>query len=239
MSDLILLDTPEHRQYFIDTFHVQHDRIITVPIGCKMGMFTPQQTSAENEEFTVLFHGTFIPLQGIETIIRAAVVLQKKKKPVKFRLIGKGQTYPEIKHLAKRLKLHNVSFTGTVPLEEIPSFIARADCCLGIFGITAKADRVIPHKAYEIIASGKPLITGDTSAARRYFKHGETALLSTVGDPEALATCIETLRCNPKLRQKLAKKGRNLYWKTCQPTTIVAELVKNLELWQQKSSSLA
>ncbi len=53
-----------------------------------------------------------------------------------------------------------------VPYEELPDYVSKADVCLGIFGDTEKAQRVIPTKAIDALALQKPLVTGDSQAAR-------------------------------------------------------------------------
>jgi len=140
-----------------------------------------------------------------------------------------------MKELAQELNLTNVTFTGFKPVEELIDDIANADVCLGIFGTTDKADRVIPHKAYEIICMGKPLITGSSTAARAVFKDGENALLSARGNPNDLAEKILMLKNDPNLRESIAKNGRELFLAKFQPKTIVAPLTQ----WLKRYSSQA
>lgn len=74
--------------------------------------------------------------------------------------------------------------------------------CLGIFGTTAKVDRVVPNKIFECLAMGRPAITADATAARSAL-HGEIALVPA-GDPEALASVRELLRDDGLLTQLAA-----------------------------------
>lgn len=229
MADVLLIDTTEHAQFFADTYGVKFQKFVVIPIGCKQEIFKPiTPKPKKNDDFEVFFHGTFIPLQGIDVIINAAAILRDNN--VRFTLVGKGQTLNDMKKLAESLHLTNVSFEGPVPMQELPEHIANADVCLGIFGNSQKARRVIPHKAYEIIACAKPLITGRSPSSEAFFTDKENAVLCEMNNPEALAEAIMLLRDDALLRKKIAENGYQLFLEKCAPRTIVSALVERINL---------
>ncbi|MEI8230764.1 MAG: glycosyltransferase family 4 protein [Candidatus Peregrinibacteria bacterium] len=236
LADRILLDTEEHREYFIRRYHLRPEKVLVLPVGCRTDLFLPIQPSPLSQQgrgqgegsggFTVEFHGTFIPLQGIETILRAAKILENHN--VRFKMIGKGQTFPAMQKLAEELALMNICFLGSLPMEEIPKHIAEADVCLGIFGTTAKARRVIPTKAYEIINCSRPLITAYSAASAHIFHDRESALLVNPGDPQALADAILLLKNDPLLARTIAENGRKYSLEHFQPGMVVGPVVEFL-----------
>ena len=203
-ADLILLDTNQHINYFIKEFNIPKHKFKRLYIGALDSIFYPRDIKEEKGIFIVEFHGGFIPLQGIETIIEAARIL-KNEKDIVFVLAGSGQTFDKMKLLAGGLG--NVSFVGALPPEIIPSFIAHSDVGLGIFGTTKKAFRVIPNKAFEVLAMGKPLITADTISERELLEDGKDVLFSKPGDPKSLADAILKLKKSNSLRKRIAKNG--------------------------------
>ena len=98
-----------------------------------------------------------------------------------------------------------------VEYEQLPEELNRATCALGIFGTSAKAQRVIPNKAFQALACGTPLVTADTPAARELLVDGESALLVPPGDPEALAGALHRLAAEPELAPRLGAAGHSLY----------------------------
>ena len=96
-------------------------------------------------------------------------------------------------------------------MEEEDDNDGETDVCLGIFGRTEKASRVIPYKAYEALAMRKPLITGDSKASRELLVDGVHALLSPMSDPAALAERLLRLRDDPELRRAIAAAGHELF----------------------------
>jgi glycosyltransferase involved in cell wall biosynthesis len=113
---------------------------------------------------SVLFYGQFIPLHGIGTIIKAAQLLEHEY--IQWMIIGKGQEESRVRELVDLHPLEHLNWIPWVPYRELVYWIDHADVCLGIFGDSDKASRVIPNKVFQIIAMGKPLITRDSPAIR-------------------------------------------------------------------------
>ncbi len=224
VADFNILDTAEHIRYFCDEFGLAEEKFGRIWVGIDEDVFHP--SSLEREEFLVSFHGTFIPLQGVDTIIRAAKILEPEG--VRFRIIGTGQTYPAVRRLVDELAPRNVELLGrNVSLAELAAACHEASVCLGIFGNTAKAMRVIPNKVFESLAARRPLVTMDSPAIRELLRDGEDCLLCSPGDPQDLAEKITTLRDAPGLRAQLAEAGYRKVLNECS-TAVIGERVKTL-----------
>ena len=211
-ADNAIVDTKQHKEYFVEEFDLDPKKFEIVPIGADDEIFYPrnfEENKKNGEEFNVTFFGSFIPLQGMQYILKSAKILENYN--IIFNLIGEGQTFPEMKKLARKLELRNVNFLGWKRIYELPNFIANSDVCLGIFGNTEKAKRVIPNKVYEVIAMKKPIVTGDTPAIREFFRNRENSLLCEIANPDAIADAILELKDNPELREKIAKNGYKLF----------------------------
>ncbi len=226
LADAILIDTDAHRDYFVSAFGVAPTKILVIPVGARYDIFRPA-TATRHDHFTVLFQGTFIPLQGIDVILEAAEIIGRQDPDIAFRLIGRGQTRPEMETLAKTLNLRNVTFVDPMPIAPLADEIRRAHVGLGIFGRSAKAARVIPHKAYDILACGQPLVTGRSPTAEAMIgPDGEAALLTPMGDAPALAAAILRLKREPALAARLAANGRRVIETRYQPSQVVAPLAQ-------------
>ena len=224
LADAVLIDTEEQKEFFVRRYRIDPGKILVVPVGSRPDFFFPDALPRPERLWTVRFYGSFIPLHGIETILQAAKELEGRD--VQFEILGKGQTFDSMCALAEELRLKNLRFLPTVPLEKLREYILGADVCLGIFGTSAKAKRVIPTKAYEILACGKPLITGRTPAVERILNDGEHVLLSNLGDAHDLARKILALKTDPALAETIAKNGHDLFMNKFQPRQAVAALVK-------------
>jgi glycosyltransferase involved in cell wall biosynthesis len=217
LPDLLILDTPEYVQYFCDTYGISADRFRLVPAGADDQIFRPLPPRAPDNQFRVVFHGTFIPSgHGIEVILRAADYLRDHPE-ISFELIGDGQAKGAAVALAESLALPNVEFTGWVPKAELPARLAQADIILGVFGTTAHVFLTVPNKIFEGLAMRKPVITRDGPAVRRTLRHGEDLYLVDSDEPVALALAILDLQANRQLRKRLSENG---YAKVAQKHTL-------------------
>jgi len=225
-ADGILLDTLTHIDYFIKTYKIHKNKFIRIFVGTDDSVFYPRQIKRESspDKTNILFYGKFIPLQGIQYIIKAAKILENNSD-IYFRIIGNGQTYSEIRNLARDLGLKNTEFLEKVPYEKLPSYIESADIVLGIFGDTDKTLRVIPNKIYEAVAMAKPVITGDTPAVRELFKDQEDILLCKVASEQDLSKKIIQLIDNKELLNSIASNGYRAFSEQAKPTIIAKNLL--------------
>lgn len=227
LADLVLLDTQAHIDFFIKEFKLDRKKFLRVFVGTDGDVFYPREASKDADNFLVHFHGNYIPLQGVEYIIRAAKLLEKEK--IVFNLIGNGQTLKNDLKLAKSLSVGNISFINPVPYGELPLFMAKADVCLGIFGDSPKTDLVIPNKIYEAMAMGKAIITADTPAARELLSDGENVLFCRKADAKNLSEKIVKLRDDQELKNKIAENGYRLFKDKLTEKVIGSELVDILK----------
>ena len=224
-ADLVLLDTDAHIDYFVDTFNLPRHRFARVFVGAVEPDATPcpaggkplddrksldDRKPLDDRPFQVVFIGKFTPLHGLPYMMEAARRLRDEPEIV-FHFIGSGQLSVEMHETARRLALENVRFTEWIPYEMIPRYLQGAGVCLGIFGTTDKAARVIPGKVFIALSMGKAVITADSPAIRELLTDGESAVLCGRGDPEALARAIRGLYEDRDLLDRIAEGGRRVF----------------------------
>lgn len=192
-ADMLIFDTRAHQDYFSKTFGLNPHKCGVVYVGVEPEFFQPQSANVRNDSTrtTVLFYGQFIPLHGIETIIEAAQLCDDDS--IDWVIIGTGQEAPKIRQMLDQHPVKNLQWITWVNYEELNSWIQKADICLGIFGKSEKANRVIPNKVFQILACGKPLITRESAAMREVALAGSNpvALLSII-DGQNLLAAINT-----------------------------------------------
>ncbi len=242
-SDFIIADTQAHKDYYCREFGIDPLKIAILPVGFDdrvfskaLGNIRPTDQAA-GAPFTVLFFGSFLPLHGADDVIEAARLVFEADRSVRFRFIGSGQTLGFVQSKAAEYGLANVDFEGWLSQSDLAERVARtADVCLGIFGRTEKADRVVPHKVFQSMALGKPVITARTPAVEEFFIDRENILLCRKQDPPSLAGAILELKRDPALRERIALKGRETVWQKFYPNTLGALLKDTLEQAAKRDS---
>ena len=226
LADVVLLDTNAHIDYFCREFGLDRDKFIRVFVGADEDVFYPRK-APKREGFLVFYYGSFLPLQGIEYIVEAAKLLESHPD-IKFKIIGKGILSSKIKAKAKKLNVKNVEFVDWVPYEKLPEEIAKADVCLaGHFSNSDKAQRVIPTKAFQMIAMEKPVIMGNNPAAKELFENRKNALMVEMANSKALANAILELKNNDFLREEIGEGGYKIFKEKCTTKRIGRE-IKNI-----------
>jgi glycosyltransferase involved in cell wall biosynthesis len=199
-ADLVVADTEAHADFLAELSGLPRQRFAVCLVGAEERLFAPGWKPGE--PFTALFVGKLIPLHGVATILEAA----RLAPGVRIRVVGSGQLG---QLLASRPA--NVEWLPWVVYERLAEELRGASCALGIFGVSDKARRVIPNKAFQALACGVPLVTADTPAARELLTDGETALLVPPGEPEALAAALRRLADEPDTARRIAEAGHAVY----------------------------
>jgi len=206
-SDLIILESTEEINYFVKEYGLQEEKFRQCPLAADESIFNPLSVKNQNTKFVVLYFGSFIPLHGVETIVNAALIL-KKYVDIEFRFCGKGQTKDKIENIIEKNNLTNVKLLGLVPKEELLDNIKKSDICLGIFGDTLKAQKVVTNKVFQILASRKPLITIESPASlESNLTNKKNCMLVPPANPEKLSEAILFLKNDFVIRQQIAEEG--------------------------------
>jgi len=219
LSDYIILDTYSHIKFFHEKFNVPIKKFRRVYVGAQDNIFYPlQKKMNDKNKFIVGFWGSYIPLQGIKYIIKAAKIFEKENQ-ITFILVGKGQTYKKNRKLASELKLQNIMFIKVFmnfnELNKLAELISNFDIGLGIFGETNKTIQVIPNKVFEGIAMKIPMITCESPAIKELFTHNKNVVLCKRANPESLAEAILILKNDNKLREKIRENAYLLFNRYC------------------------
>jgi glycosyltransferase involved in cell wall biosynthesis len=186
-AGLVLADTGAHRAFFVESFGLDDDRVAVVPVGAEETLFEPSPPRAlAGRPVEVLFFGSFIGLQGPQTIVEAAHLYDGP--PVAWHLLGAGPLLDACREAAAGLS--TMTFEPWLAYESLPARIGRADILLGVFGASAKAGRVIPNKVFQALACGRPVITRAAPAYPEALKDSEGIAFIPPENPQALAAAV-------------------------------------------------
>ncbi len=232
LADLILADTEAHRIYYCQTFGLNAKKVAVLPVGFDDSLWQlgNEVISKSNRTMTVVFFGSFLPLHGVDRMAQAALIVVKKEPYIRFLFIGTGQTFNKVKNILAKDTTRRIQLLGWMEEPKIVDLVKReADLCLGLFGETPKAQRVVPHKVFQAMALGKPVMTLDTPAIREFFTPGENIYLCFSSEPEVIAQSLIELYHNPERRQKIGSEGYRLVHEKFSPKVLGQSLLNILE----------
>lgn len=203
--DKILITSRMFSEYLSNEFGVETERIEYLPQYAE-GIFEQIPPREEDGMFNFMFAGNIGAVQSVETVIRAAEMLDCE--PVKFHIVGGGTDLERVKSLTQGLE--NVFFYGRRPLEEMPEFYAKADAML----VTLVADPVLsltlPGKVQSYMAVGKPIIGAIDGETKVIIEAAQCGFCGKADDAEELAMNIKRfIQC--KDRVAMGNNARRYY----------------------------
>ncbi len=178
-------------------------------------IFTPQIALAaeKKDSFVVMYHGTIVERNGLDTAIYAIDKLKDKIPGLVFRVYGEGDFVQRFLHIKDTLGLGDaVQYHGFTPLEEIAAALKSID--LGVIPNKRSPFTEInmPTRIFECLRMGKPVIAPNTQGIRDYFS-SEDLFFFEPGDADSLAAVILEAYEHPEKRDRILHNGL----KICEP----------------------
>jgi glycosyltransferase involved in cell wall biosynthesis len=190
-----------------------------VPNGVDVAQFSPSAASGmrkhlgiREEEIVILYVGSMRPWHAIPMIVQAAREIGRRRKDVTFVAIGRGPGFEEARRVSG--DLGNFILPGSVPMEDVPGFIAGSDICIAPFSscdfppLREVGFWWCPVKIFEYMACAKPVVTMDYPELVAIVE--DAGLLAASDDAGDFTGKILTLVENERLRRKMGERGRAL-----------------------------
>ena len=192
------------------------DRIVEIEWGADTERFHPDATGplpfVRPDGTLAVFAGAFRSWHGAIHLAAALRALQARgRTDIGALFIGDGPELPRVRAEAQGLR--NVVFTGAVPHEHMPVYLAAADIGVAPFDLGAHKPLSLgfywsPLKMFEYMAAGLPVVAPAADRIPQLVEGGVEALLYQPAAPvEGLAGALERLT-DPQLRARLGAGAR-------------------------------
>ena len=155
------------------------------------------------------FIGSFYRYEGLDLLVQAFAELVKDHKDLVLLLVGGGEVKEELEAQIQSLGIASkVVMPGRVPHHQIPGVYGLVDLFVYPRASIRLTELVTPLKPLEAMIVGKPLVASDIGGHRELIQDGDTGLLFTPGDSEALRATLNRLLADPATMMKLATRGQ-------------------------------
>jgi glycosyltransferase involved in cell wall biosynthesis len=177
----------------------------------------PQSDLARREGmadcFNVIYAGTMGPVQGLQTVLDAAPLLNDLPK-VQFVLIGDGLEYEHLLRIAKERNLQNVLFLGRRLPQEMPRYYALGDVLLVHLKPDPLSDISIPSKTFAYMASGRPVLMAVQGDAQEFITENDFGIAIEPSNPQKMADAVRWFySLSFEERNRMGEVARNAYLK--------------------------
>jgi glycosyltransferase involved in cell wall biosynthesis len=240
VSDHIVSVTDYMKDFLINEFNIDKNKITVVRNGLDRSCFTGKMNSSKSElrkklgfndkDIIILFSGRLDSCKGTDLLIESFEKACEINPALKLVLLGQGN----ISECQK--KLHScfgrVIYTGFIDKETVASFYRIAD-----IGIVPSIYDHCPYTVLEMLANSLPVIASKIDGIKEILDDSDCLFiepeLSVDGDitldTEKLATNILKLAGDTGLRRKMSESGYNAFLKSHTSQKMAKEMVKIYE----------
>lgn len=214
--DKILVTSRSFTDYFTKEFGIPKEKIFYLP-QYALSEFSENLQNECKQTTDFVFAGNIGKAQNIEVVIRAAKIIEEKGitdhgKKICFHIIGNGQSLDLLKKMVDKSGVHNVTFYGRKPQEEMPQYYAMADAMLVTLTPDPLVSLTLPAKVQSYLAAGKPVIACANGEIAKVVEESGCGFCARGDDETDLVKCIDSF-INCESRVKLSKMARRYYEK--------------------------
>ena len=173
--------------------------------GVDTELFYPDKNKKfKTNEVQFLFISRLMPQKGIDTLIKACDVLNKREiTNYKLTIVGEGHLKGLMFSLIDQYGIREkINYLGWKDLEELPEIYRKAD----IF-ILPSVMEGMSSVVLQAMASGLPIIASRVKGFEEILEENVNGLYAEYNNPGQFANAIEKLIESPGLREKMSQKS--------------------------------
>jgi glycosyltransferase involved in cell wall biosynthesis len=150
--------------------------------------------------------GRLFYLKGQEYLIEAFKDISERFPHTKLLLVGDGILREKLENYAQRNNISDrVIFTGLVPPEKIPEYVAIIDIL-----VHTSLREGLPKTVAQGLAGGKPVVAFDIDGTKEIVINGKTGFIVPPKDINSLKEKIIYFLENSEISDKMGKEGQKL-----------------------------
>jgi glycosyltransferase involved in cell wall biosynthesis len=162
----------------------------------------------KDKNFYITYTGTFGLHRGLELAIRAMPQILEKIPNARLLLVGDGPNKSDLMRLAKKLNVDDkIILTGFVNSRLLPSYIKISNICLVLHTHGEHTNSTVPHKLFEYMFMGKPVIVSDVKPLKRIVNNDKSGIVIKY-DIQELVKAVTVLYENKNLYKKYSENAR-------------------------------
>ncbi len=199
VCDGIVVPSAKEKEYLIQYYDAQPDKIWVIPCGVNLERFKPvdkafarRRLAFSNEAIIVLYVGRYSPVKGLDHLFKALSYLGHLDS-LRLVLVGgdseHSRMYEHLQSVAKGLNIHHrLVFAGRIRQEILPVYYSAADVLVvpshyESFGLVT----------LEALACGTPVVATPVGAMKTVIQEGVTGYVADNLDARHFAQLMEAM----------------------------------------------
>jgi len=187
LADNVVVVVEEARDRLIN-LGIDKNKIVIVSNTLNLNDFEIPQASPDREYITLLYAGGINKHRGLQYVIKGIKVFNYPNKKLRLWILGTGSYVKDLKELAVAEGVEDkVFFEGWKDYNEMQTYFGKSDYCLIPHLKSDHTDSTIPHKIFQYMYAGKPMLVSDCDPIKRIVEHTKSGLVYRYNSPEDFA----------------------------------------------------
>ncbi|MDR7073174.1 glycosyltransferase family 4 protein [Fictibacillus barbaricus] len=218
------------------------EKVFLLPNGVNTETFQP---GVKNEEWlrklgfegkkVFTFAGRMGYAQGLDSVIRAAKIVEETNPEIRFLFIGDGPEKEELVELKNSIQADNVIFHDSVPVTMMPDVFSISDFSIVSLRNIALFQGARPSKIFPALASGVPVLYCGVGESAKLIEDSGSGIIAAPEDDQDIA--IKIIQCANLTNleyEKYSLSGREFVCREFSWGRIVDDLLENIQDYKKR-----
>lgn len=214
--DVLIAVVDEMKERLMEQHDILEDKIVVVTNAEKKEFaknfekLDSNYFSDYSDRFIISYVGGFGPHRGLHTAIEGMKWVSKEIPEAILLLVG--PSHPDVRsHLGSIIDECNVQdfvvIKGRTPFSKVMAIMKNSDVNIIPHVSNEHTESTVPHKLFQILLSGKPLLVSDCAPLRRITKEHNIGSCFEAENPESFAKQIIEIYTHYDEALQMSKRG--------------------------------
>ncbi|MBM4760889.1 glycosyltransferase family 4 protein [Bacillus sp. B15-48] len=217
------------------------DQVFMLPNGVNTETFHPKEREKSWEarldfvgKKVFTFAGRIGYAQGLDSVLRAAKIVEESNPEIRFLIIGDGPEKEKLEEMKEELKLKNLVFHDSVPVSEMPNVFSITDFSIVSLRNIELFKGARPSKIFPALACGVPVLYCGTGESAELIEENNCGIVAEPENSDSIAAkIIECAEMSQQDYEAFAKSGRTFVENHYSWKSIVDDLLENIQEYEK------
>jgi glycosyltransferase involved in cell wall biosynthesis len=153
----------------------------------------------------LIYVGRLAPEKALDSLIEGFAIAAPKVRDSILVLVGDGPMRRTLEELAQKLAPERIRFAGRQSGKEVLEWLRVSD----VFGLVS-INEGFPCALVEAMSAGLASVVSDIPANTQLIEQGVHGQVAKLGDRASIGACIAELLANPKSREEMGNRARQV-----------------------------
>lgn len=188
---IVVVDEAKKRLMSLD---IDSSKITIVSNTLNLKEFEIPDSSPDPEYLTLLYAGGINKHRGLQYVIKGVKEFKGSNKKLRVWILGNGSYVNKLKELAKEESVDDiVFFEGWKNYKEMQTYFGKSDYCLIPHMKNDHTDSTIPHKIFQYMYAGKPMLVSNCEPLERIIIETNSGLVYKFDSPKDFSNKLTEL----------------------------------------------